>query len=299
MSAIVGPSQRVCSRPDAGQHGHLGRDHVGGVVAPAQPRLDHRHLHLARRQLVVGGGGQRLELGHGVVVLGLRALHDLGRLGRPLDGRGEALARHRLLPHLDPLAERGQVRRGVAAGAQPVALQHRGGEAHGRRLAVGAHHVHRREPALGHAQRGGQPVHALQAEAHAEQLQAQQVLLGLAQGPGGHQSRSQRRRVLGQLAALALDHVGGRALHEPRVAELLLQPLDLAPQPVALALDPAARLGGVEVGAGQQLHRAARAPARWPPPRPRPAPAGPAGRSAPPARPPRPAPAAPAASPRA
>ena len=75
MSAIVGPEPARVLEPDAGEHLHLRRDHVGGVVAPAEPRLDHRHLHPARGQLVVGGGGQRLELGDAVVVLE-RALHQ-------------------------------------------------------------------------------------------------------------------------------------------------------------------------------------------------------------------------------
>ena len=62
-----GPSQRVCSRPDDGEHLDLRRDHVGRVVAPAEPGLDHRDLHPAPGQLVVGGGGERLELRHAVV----------------------------------------------------------------------------------------------------------------------------------------------------------------------------------------------------------------------------------------
>ena len=59
----------------------------------------------------------------------LGAVDELGRLRGALDGGGEVGLGHRLLPHLDPLPERAQVRRGVAAGAQPVALEDRRAEA--------------------------------------------------------------------------------------------------------------------------------------------------------------------------
>ena len=74
--------------PDAGQHLHAGGDHVGGVVAAAQPGLDHRDLDPTIGQLPVGGSGQRLELGHPVVGP-QRAIDELGGVGGALHGRGE------------------------------------------------------------------------------------------------------------------------------------------------------------------------------------------------------------------
>jgi hypothetical protein len=167
--------------PDAGEHLHARGDHAGGVVAAAEPGLDHRDLDLAARQLVVGRRGERLELGHAVVGLG-GAVHERRRVRRALDRGREVLLRDGLLPHLDPLAERAQVRRGVAAGAQAVAGEDRGGEAGGRRLAVRADHVDRLELALREPQDRHQPAHPVEPEAHPEELEPEQVLLGLAEG---------------------------------------------------------------------------------------------------------------------
>ncbi len=89
--------------PDAGQHLDLRRDHVGRVIAAAEARLDHRDLDLAGRELVEGGRGDRLELGHAVVGVpggGVDpggALDQRGGLGRALDRGGEA-ARPRSAP---------------------------------------------------------------------------------------------------------------------------------------------------------------------------------------------------------
>jgi hypothetical protein len=92
-----------------GQDLHLRGDHVRGVEAAPQAGLDHDDLDPAAGELVVRGRGQRLELGHVVVGLG-GAVDQLGRLGRAAHRRGEVALRDRLLPHLDPLAERAQVR---------------------------------------------------------------------------------------------------------------------------------------------------------------------------------------------
>ena len=109
---------------DVREHLHLRRDHVRGVVAPAEAGLDHRDLHPGLGQLAVRGGRQRLELRHAVV--GLQRAVDL--LGRPRGARdrgGEALGLDVALRDPDALGERHEVRRQVGAGAQPVALQDR------------------------------------------------------------------------------------------------------------------------------------------------------------------------------
>jgi hypothetical protein len=52
-----------------------------------------------------------------------------------------------------------------------VALEDRGAEADRGGLAVGADHVDRREATLGQTEHGHQPVHAVEPEPHAEQLE--------------------------------------------------------------------------------------------------------------------------------
>jgi len=93
----------------------------------------------------------------------------------------------------DALGERRQVRGQVGAGAQAVRAEHRRGEPHGRRLAVRADDVDRAEGLPRAAQRGEQPAHPLEAEAHAEQLEAEKVLLRPRGAPGHSPSRSSRR----------------------------------------------------------------------------------------------------------
>ena len=66
MSAIVGPSQRVCSRPTLVSTDDGRVEHVGGVVAPAEAGLDDRDLDPARGELGERRGGQQLELGDAV-----------------------------------------------------------------------------------------------------------------------------------------------------------------------------------------------------------------------------------------
>ena len=94
---------------DRGEHLDLRGDHVGRVVAPAEPGLDHRHLHAAPRELVVRGGRESLELGH-AVVLGGGPVHERRRMRHARDSGGEVGVCDRLLPHLDPFRERTQVR---------------------------------------------------------------------------------------------------------------------------------------------------------------------------------------------
>ena len=70
---------------DVGEHDDLGAEHVGGVPAPAEARLDHGDLDLAAGELGERGRGQQLELGDALAVR-----------ERPVDlrrGRGGALDR--------------------------------------------------------------------------------------------------------------------------------------------------------------------------------------------------------------
>ena len=114
------------------------------------------------------------------------------------------------------LGEGDEVRRQVGARAQAVAAQDRGGHARRRRLAVGAHDVDRLEALLRRAQRRHQPAHAVQAEAHAEELEAQQVALGLGEG---HSASSSRRR-RSSFSRSAATSCSGALATKPSLASL-------------------------------------------------------------------------------
>ena len=117
-----------------------------------------------------------------------------GRLGRALHGGAEGVGPQVGIADPDPLGEAGEMRREVRAGAHAVRLEQRGRHPHGRALAVRADHVDRAEALLRRAERREQPAHALQPEAHPEQLEAEQVLLGARGAPRHSASRSSRRR---------------------------------------------------------------------------------------------------------
>ena len=78
--------------------------------------------------------------------------------------------------------------------------------------------------ALGMAERGHQPAHALEPEAHPEQLQREQVALGLASGSQRLQLGTRSRS---SLSRSACDDVRRRLGDEAVVGELALRPLDL------------------------------------------------------------------------
>src|SRR4051812_41720575 len=71
-----------------------------------------------------------------------------------------------------------------------MGLEHARGEARRRRLPVRPHHVDGAVGALRRPEHGEQPPHALEAEAHAEQLEPEDVLLGLLERPGHAASSS-------------------------------------------------------------------------------------------------------------
>ena len=158
----------------------LRRDHVRRVVAAAETRLDHGDLDAAARQGVVGSRRQRLELGH-LVVAGECPVHELGCVSGTGHGGREGGFGKRPLPHLDSLRERPQMRRGIRAGPQPVPLEDRRDHPDRRGLAVRPDDVDRREPPLRQAEDRHQLVHAVEPEPHPEQLETEQVVLGLAE----------------------------------------------------------------------------------------------------------------------
>ena len=68
--------------PDVGEHGDARVDDVGGVVAAAEPGLEHRHVDAGRLELAERGGRQQLELRHDVAGRRARAVDELGGVQR-------------------------------------------------------------------------------------------------------------------------------------------------------------------------------------------------------------------------
>ena len=79
MSAIVGPSQRVCSRPTLVSTWTVDDEHVRRVPAPAEPGLDDSGVDARSGELAVGRRGQRLELRDAVVVPSVRSTSSARR----------------------------------------------------------------------------------------------------------------------------------------------------------------------------------------------------------------------------
>ena len=111
-----------------------------------------------------------------------------------------------------------------------------------RGLAVGAHHVDGAEALVRRVERGHQPAHALEPEAHPEHLERVEVALGVAQ-PARARCRRPEPLVLElrelalealELLALLLDDCRRRLLDESLVGELAARALDLGSQRVAL-----------------------------------------------------------------
>ena len=116
---------------------------VRGVEPPAQPDLQHRHVHPARGEVQEGRGGHRLEVGR--VRRNAPGAHQ--RLRRVAHTQHRALERARgdlaAVDH-DPLVQAHQVRRRVAAHREPGVAQRLVHDGHDRALAVRAGHQQRR-----------------------------------------------------------------------------------------------------------------------------------------------------------
>ena len=219
---------------------------------PPRPGLDDRDLDLAARQLVERGGGQQLELGHALAVASVRSTFAAA-----------AAARWIAAPKLGPersaspirirSAKRRQVRRQVRARAHAVRLQQRRREAHRRGLAVGADDVDGAEALLRRAEHGQQPPHALQPEAHPEQLEREQVLLGRGRDPRAHESSSSSRLSCSSLSRSAWTTCSGALATKPWLASLP-SARAISLRSVACALGGAALLGLEVDGVGRE-HR--------------------------------------------
>ena len=166
---------------DVRQHDDRRVEHVRRVVAPAEPRLDHGHVDLARRELGQRGRREHLELRR---ALRVRA-----------NARERALEVGVLAVDLDPLGPAAHVRRDVRADAQAGGAEQRRAHERGRGLAVRADDVDRREPRLRLSERGEQRAHAAEAELlrpGRERLEPGDV--GVAEVGGGHSGEVWRCR---------------------------------------------------------------------------------------------------------
>ena len=76
--------------PDVGEDADTRLDHAGGVIASAEPRLDHRHVDLGPRHLPQRCRGEQFEL-RDVVVFGERAVDAPGRPHGAVDRRREGV----------------------------------------------------------------------------------------------------------------------------------------------------------------------------------------------------------------
>ena len=216
MSAIVGPSQRVCSSPTLVSTTTGARSTPVASWRPPRPASTTATSTPRRASSSNAAAVDQLELGHAVALL-QPAVDLRRRRGGALDRGAERAGLEVAVADPDALGEARQVRREERARAHAVRLEQRGGHPDGRALAVRADDVDRAEALLRRAERGEQAAHALQAEAHAEQLEPEQVLLGALRAPA-----SQAVALLaqpGELVALGLDdrlrRLGDEALRWP------------------------------------------------------------------------------------
>ena len=175
-------------------------DHVRGIEAAAEPRLDHRVLNSGCGESHERGCREQLELRHRALIAGgpvgnLRSLLDA--LQRLLNASSEIGS-----PRISTRSrQRGDVRGDVGAGRRAVRLEQRGGHPGDRGLAVGPDDVDRGEAVLRHPEQSAEPPHPLQPELPAQDLAAMEDLFR----GSGYPPRGLRvvRRVRGGVAGRA------------------------------------------------------------------------------------------------
>ena len=142
--ASVGPSQRVCSRPTFVSTVTRGVDHARSRRSARRARP--RRPPPRRRCSAISQSAAAVSSSNWVTwsSSGERAVDALGRPRRARDRRGERVGVELALADPHALAVGDEVRRGVGARAQAVALEDRRDHPRGRGLAVGAEHVDRR-----------------------------------------------------------------------------------------------------------------------------------------------------------
>ena len=219
MSATVGPSQRVCSRPTFVSTATAASS---TLVASQRPPRPASTTATSTSRRASSSSAAAVSSSNWVTRSPPRERAiDLGGGGRgALHGGAEGVGREVLVADPDPLGEGDQVRREVGAGAHAVGLEQRGGHADGRALAVGPHDVDGREALLRAAERGQQAPHPLQPEAHAEQLEREQVLLGLLLAPAHAASSSSSWRSAASLSRSPCTTASGARATKRSLASL-------------------------------------------------------------------------------
>ena len=125
----------------------------------------HRHLHLRPGEVDEGHGGEHLEPGRPAAAVPFRrGVHPVDHGNHRREGAGQVGGRDRPAGDADPLLERVDVGRHVAADPVPGRLEDGGEHRDGRALSFRAGHVHDRHPPLRVAEGREQPADAGQAE---------------------------------------------------------------------------------------------------------------------------------------
>ena len=161
FSSAIARRQSPCAvgvvAPDVGDHGDVGLDDVGGVVAAEQPDLDDRHV-----DGLVGEPRERRR-GEQVEVAGPIGEQRLDRrdLG---DDLGEVVVADRLAVAADALGDRLEVGAGVGADGEAVGPEQGGDHPGGGALAVGPGDVDDRCGGLRVAEHLHEPAHALERQ---------------------------------------------------------------------------------------------------------------------------------------
>jgi hypothetical protein len=146
--------------------GHGGND-VGGVKAAAQPHFDDRDFDGRPPEELEGDGRRGLEEGRQDAQ---RAVRDqaVGQIEHFVGHGVEGRRVHRAVADHEPLGDVGQVRGGVAGGADPCGAQRRVSHRRHRALAVGAGHVQGGEAPLRVAERLAEARDVLEPQLDAE-----------------------------------------------------------------------------------------------------------------------------------
>ena len=185
------PQDRLVVHADGSKQGHAGREHVGGVVPPAEPGLHDRQVHPLALEGEHGQAGLELEIGQ--LVPAVRG-HDLVAQLHP------GLARQHGPVDLHPLAGRDEMGRGEQPGLPPVGAGD-GAQKGGRGpLAVGADHVDHGD--VRHGARITEGLHPVQGQVHVKEPQPVHVFgeLGII-GEMCHGRQSIRKRPTGEAPA--------------------------------------------------------------------------------------------------
>ena len=145
----------------------VGGHSCGGVVASAQPGLQHGHVHAFFPEEQQGQHGEKFKISQAAG----RGRHGHDRVGvrsPGFAGQGPAV-------HADAFLGRDEMRRGVHAGFASVGRAERCQKGRRGTLTVGAQNLDHREGGPGQIQGGQDAAHTIQAHVHVEKTEAVQM----------------------------------------------------------------------------------------------------------------------------